>query len=114
MANITQSQLDLIVQQNLDDGCAFPYLMTHCPRALALLDQLIKAGQSTHGPMDWLDLGTEGNIDHATKHIKQMMLQMRVRTIGDYNDHWLNAVCRLMMALEIREAIKEGSKLKPS
>lgn len=110
MANITQAQLDIIVQQNLDDGCAFPYLMTHCPRSLAMLDKLIKDGQASHGPMDWLDLGTGGNIDHATKHVFEMMKQLKVRTIGDNTDHWLHAVCRWIMALEIREAMKEGSK----
>ena len=62
--------------------------------------------------MDWLDLGTEGNIDHAVEHIREMMKQLKVKTIGDHTDHWLNAICRLMMALEIREAMKEGTITK--
>lgn len=104
---MTQEQLDTIVQQNLDDGCAFPYLLTHCPRSIAKLDQLLKDGQATHGPMDWVDLGTQGNIDHAIEHIRRMFDNYR---LDSKTDHWLNAVCRLMMALEIRESLLESQK----
>ena len=105
---MTQDQLDQIVQQNLDEGCAFPYLLTHCPRAIALLDELIKQGQKTHEPMGWVKLGTQGNISRSIIHIRKM--NETVPTVGDHDDHWLNAVCRLMMSLELREATKEALK----
>jgi len=104
----TQEQLDQIVQQNIDDGCAFPYLLTHCPRALAILDALLKTGQLTHAPMDWVALGTQGNIDHAIKHMRATLDKYHVNT--KHEDHWLNAVCRLLFVVEIRESIKEQQK----
>jgi len=101
---MTKEQLDKIVQQNIDDGAAFPYLLTHCPRSLALLDELLKKGQDTHEPMDWIALGLNGNRDHAIDHLRKMM---GPRLIGDHDNHWLNAVCRLMFCLELLEAAKD-------
>jgi hypothetical protein len=103
---MTKDELNLIVQQNLDDGAAFPYLVTHCPRTLALLDALLKAGQETHEPMDWAQLGMDGNRDHAIEHLRKLSDKFLVDP--KHEDHWLNAVCRLLFVVEIREAMKES------
>lgn len=105
VAKFPKEKLDAIVQQNLDDGAAFPYLVTHLPRALAALDGLLKVGQETHKPLDWMELGTEGNVSRAIEHIKKT--NQKVPIIGDHDDHWLNACCRMLMAFELREIIKE-------
>lgn len=107
---MTREQLDKIIQQNLDDGAAFPYLVTHCPRAVALLDALLKAGQETHEPLDWANLGTLGNIDHAVEHIRKVLDRHDLNL--KHEDHWLNAVCRLLFVVEIREAMKEQQQVK--
>jgi hypothetical protein len=103
---LTKDQLDQIIQQNLDDGCAFPYLLTHCPRTLKLLDDLLKTGQATHEPMDWLKLGMVGNRDKAIVHLRKMLDKYN---LDQSEDHWLNAVCRLLFVVEIREAAKEAA-----
>ncbi len=103
---MTREKLDQIVQQNLDDGAAFPYLVTHCPRALALLDALLKAGQETHEPMDWVLLGMSGNRDHAVEHLRAAMDPHDLNL--KHEDHFLNALCRWMFVVEIREAAKDA------
>lgn len=105
VTNFPKAKLDEIVQQNLDDGAAFPYLVTHLPRVLAALDRLIKVGQETHKPLDWMELGTQGNVNRAIEHIQKTA--QKIPTIGDHDDHWLNACCRMLMAFELREILKE-------
>jgi len=107
MKNPTQAQLDQAVQDLIDDGCAFPYVVAHCPRAIALLDELIKTGQQTHGPMDWKQLGSQGNVERATAHLREMMNKY---SLDRSADHFLNAACRMIMALELREETKDTVK----
>ena len=107
---MTKDQLDKIIQRAIDDNTPFPYLLTHCPRALALLDALLKAGQDTHEPMDWVELGPDGNKQHAIDHIRAMSDKHNLNL--KHEDHWLNAVCRLLFVVELREAVKEQQQVK--
>jgi hypothetical protein len=104
---MTKEALDQLIRDAIADGVAFPFLVTHCPRAVALLDGLIEAGQKTHGPMDWKDLKIRGNLDRSLTHRLDVSVSNGATIGSGKDDALLNATCRLLMALELREAAKE-------
>lgn len=101
MSKITQEELDAKVLAAIMAGHLEPFLHVHVPLAIHAVDNLICREAKNHGPMDWKDQGEEGNLEHAETHLEKLCIPS-----GEIEDHLLNATCRLLMALQLREESK--------
>ena len=86
-------------------------LMDHFPRAIALITEAMKKGETTPHDKPWKEMTEEEIYSHMTGHrlsyamrrsIRRHHEQMGIPEFDD-EDHLLHMICRDLMLLEKRE-----------
>ncbi len=92
---MTNIELELVSDINLD-------------QALWVLARTLAAGRSTHRAGAWRLKPIQKHLQHARKHLDLLASG----SAGE--DHLAHAACRLLMALELRDANRPDSGRGPS
>ncbi len=70
-------------------------------KALTAIETVLAEGERTHAPGAWLENAPENHARRAARHLAQL-------EAGDRSeDHLTHALCRLALAVEVRERRRE-------
>lgn len=105
-----REELAELVRTVSEDGYHHPHTEVHLHMAIRKIEELLIKGEAMHEPMDWKELEISGNLNKIRNHgpfIHPLTGENQVN--ASHEDHLLNATCRLLMALQLREERRNGS-----
>ncbi len=72
------------------------------PRATAVVEAVLRLGQRSHRPGEWLTIPAQEHVRHAVEHLRRLEAESDgAPETGE--DHLGHALTRLLMAVQCRE-----------